>query len=63
MDKQFLRIVIPKNFMNTAITSDNFFIADTNNSVNWDFIKFPLPEGNWKIYSEEGKIIILVNDK
>jgi hypothetical protein len=49
MNQEFLRIVIPKNFMNTAITSDNYFIADTNDSVNWDFIKFPLPIGNWKL--------------
>jgi len=63
MDKEFIRIVIPKNFMNTAITTDNHFIADTNDSVNWDFIKFPLPEGNWKLYSIEGKVVILKNAK
>ena len=63
MDKEFIRIVIPKNFMNTAITIDNYFIADTNDSVNWDFIKFPLPDGNWKIHSEESKVVILRNAK
>jgi hypothetical protein len=62
MDKKHLKIIIPKNFMNVSITNDNFFIADTNDSVNWDFIKLPLPKGNWKIYSEKDKTIILVND-
>ena len=45
--------------MNSAVTSDNFFIADTNDSAKWDTLKFPLPKGRWSIYSISGKIAIL----
>jgi len=63
MGKEIIKIIIPKNFMNTAITIDNYFVADTNDSANWDFIKFPLPKGVWNIYSIKGKEIILKNAK
>ena len=46
--------------MNTAITTDNFFIADTNNSTNWDTLKFPLPEGNWSIFNVSNNKVTLI---
>jgi len=53
-----INIKIPNNFMNTAVTIDNHFIADTNDSNNFDTIKFPLPKGNWKIYKVSTNNII-----
>jgi len=55
-----ITIKIPKNFMNTAITKDNYFIADTNDSKNWDTIKFPLPKGKWKFKNIIDKEITLI---
>jgi hypothetical protein len=52
-------VVIPNGFMNTGITTNNYFIADTNDSNNWDTIKFPLPKGIWKIDKINGKIVTL----
>jgi hypothetical protein len=54
-----IEIELPKGFMNTAVTSDNFFIADTNNSANWDKLKFPLPRGKWSIHSTSNKKVVL----
>lgn len=45
-----LDIKIPRNFMNCAITIDNYFVADTNNSKEWDTLRFPLPDGKWHIH-------------
>ena len=57
-----IEIKIPNGFMNTAVTTDNFFIADTNDSANWDTLKFPLPEGNWSIFNvSNNKVTILRN--
>jgi len=44
--KKFIEIRIPKGFMNCDVTIDNNFIADTNDSENWDTLKFPLPRAN-----------------
>jgi len=55
-----ITIKIPKNFMNTAITKDNYFIADTNDSKNWNTIKFPLPKGKWIINNKRVNEIILI---
>lgn len=55
-----LTIEIPKGFMNTGVSTCNHFIADTNDSANWDTIKFPLPKGKWSIQNIEGKIVTLV---
>ena len=55
-----ISIILPKNFMNTGVTKNNYFIADTNDSANWDTLEFPLPSGNWKIHSQKGKIVTLV---
>lgn len=59
-----LTVKIPLNFMNTAITIDNFFVADTNNSEDFDILKFPLPEGKWSIYShavQKGEVVLVKN--
>jgi len=59
-EKEKLIIEIPKGYMNTGVSICNHFIADTNDSSNWDTIKFPLPQGKWSIRSVEGKIVTLV---
>jgi len=45
--------------MNTGISTCNHFIADTNDSANWDTLKFPLPKGKWSIQSIKGKMVTL----
>ena len=54
-----IEIELPKGFMNIAVTKDNFLIADTNDSSNWDTLKIPLPEGEWVIHSVFGKVVTL----
>lgn len=46
-----IRVTLPQGFMNVAITSDNYLVANTNNSAKWDTLKFPLPSGKWAIYA------------
>jgi hypothetical protein len=43
-----ISVVIPKGWMNCGVSIDNHFISDTNNSVDYDFLKFPLPSANHK---------------
>jgi len=52
-------IEIPKEFMNIGISTDNYLFADTNDSANWDTIRFPLPEGEWSILDVKGKMVTL----
>lgn len=42
--------------MNCGISTCNNFIADTNNSANWDTLKFPLPKAKhkWNIKCYKG---------
>ena len=54
-----IEIEIPKGFMNVAVTLNNLFIADTNDSQNWDTLKFPLPDGKWSVFSIDEKKVIL----
>lgn len=56
--ERFIYVQIPRNFMNCAITIDNYFIANTNNSSNWDTLKFPLPKpkNKWEIKGYWGDI-------
>lgn len=57
-----ITIELPKGFMNTAVVINkgySFFVADTNNSANWDTLKFPLPDGKWYIWNQKGKNVIL----
>lgn len=51
--KRFIDVQIPRNFMNCAITTDNFLIANTNDGSNWDTLKIPLPKpkNRWDIYN------------
>lgn len=61
-----IEIKIPKGFMNCGIgVDDNKFVADTNNSSNWDSLEFPLPYGKWSIYSykSNGTIVILKSNE
>lgn len=53
-----LSLKIPKGFYNYAISNNNFFIADTNDSQNWDIIVIPLPKGKWFIdaYDNTGRV-------
>jgi len=61
--KKFIEIRIPKGFMNCSVTIDNNFIADTNDSENWDTLKFPLPKGKWSIHSyKDSNIVVLQNN-
>jgi len=54
--KTYLNIELPKNFMNVGITNNNELVADTNNSAEWDTLKFPLPRGKWRIHSYKAKL-------
>lgn len=65
-----IEVEIPIGFMNCGISDSNNFIADTNNSVNYDTLKFPLPKPKyrWNIshYENSGdnlqkKIVVLVD--
>jgi hypothetical protein len=58
-----ITIEIPKGFMNTGVTINNNFIADTNDSSNWDTLKFPLPkpDGKWVIFNIKEKVVTLVD--
>ncbi len=54
--KKIIKVEIPKGFFNCGVTVCNHFIADTNNSVNWSTLKFPLPKPlgkKWAISSYE----------
>lgn len=62
-NRNMIEIEIPEGFMNVGITDDNNLIADTNDSANWDTLKFPLPKGKWVIYKTEKKKINLRNIK
>lgn len=43
-----INVEYPNGWSNCGITTDNHFIADTNNSANWDTLKFPLPKPKYK---------------
>ena len=53
-----IEIQIPKNFMNCGVSIKNNFVADTNNSQNWDTLCFPLPKPKhkWNIKSYKGEM-------
>jgi len=62
--RKLIEIELPKGFMNVGITTSNYLIADTNDSGNWDTLKFPLPKGEWEIYKYTGdsnKDVILID--
>ena len=43
-----IEVEIPKGFMNCGVSTCNHFVSDTNNSANWDTLKFPLPKAKYK---------------
>lgn len=59
MKTKTIQIELPNGFMNVAISNNNYLYADTNNSANWDTLKFPLPNGEWGIQSINSKIVTL----
>ena len=66
-----IEVEIPIGFKNCGISVCNHFIADTNDSSNWDTLKFPLPEPQykWNIKSykdginNSNKLIVVLIDK
>jgi len=38
----------PRGWSNCGVSISNHFIADTNDSTNWDTLKFPLPKAKYK---------------
>ncbi len=54
-----IEVKLPKGFMNVAITIDNHLIADTNNSADWDTLRFPLPPGQWRIDTIKQQKVVL----
>lgn len=61
--KKEITVVLPKGYMNVAVTIDNCLVADTNNSIEWDTLNFPLPFGEWKIRAITGKYVYLINTR
>ena len=59
--ENFIKIKLPKNFMNVGVTITNHLTANTNDSANWDDLRFPLPPGDWSIYtySNDNRIVTL----
>lgn len=66
-----IEVEIPIRFMNCGISVCNHFIANTNDGGNWDTLKFPLPEPqyrwNIKCYkvdiNNSNKLIVVLIDK
>jgi hypothetical protein len=50
-DMNMAEIIIPKGYYNYGITTDNYFIADTNDSANWEEIRIKLldSKSGWRI--------------
>lgn len=43
-----VRVEYPNDWANCRVSNSNHFIADTNDSSNWDTLKFPLPKPKYK---------------
>lgn len=60
-----IEITIPKGFMNCCVTTDNKFVADTNNSADWKTMQIPLPKPKhrWQVnnYSDNFTKVELVD--
>jgi hypothetical protein len=54
-----IKIKTPKGMMNHGVTLNNYLIADTNDSANWQTYKKKLPEGNWSIFKVVNNVVIL----
>ena len=62
-----IKIELPKGYMNVDVSLDNDLIADTNDSANWDTLRFPLPKPTFKwiihSYSDNNKIVVLIDQR
>jgi hypothetical protein len=62
-----IKVELPKGFMNVGVSLSNDLIANTNNSKDYDTLRFPLPKPSykWEIHSYEGdnKIVNLIDKK
>ena len=60
-----IKVELPKGFMNVGVSLSNHLIANTNDSSNWDTLRFPLPKPNhkWVIhsYEDDNKIVNLID--
>jgi hypothetical protein len=56
--RRTIEVEIPRGFMNCGVSTDNYFVSDTNDISNWDTLKFPLPKARyqWSINSYTGDI-------
>lgn len=54
-----INILLPSSLMNCTITKNNYFVADTNNSKNFQQLKIQLPQGKWSIRSYKYNNILL----
>ena len=46
--EKIIDVFYPNGWSNCGVTISNHFIADTNDSANWDTLKFPLPKPKYK---------------
>jgi len=58
-----IEIRLPKGYMNCRVTKSNKFVADTNNSGEWDEIKVSLPRGRWHLGEIDANRIIRLRRK
>lgn len=55
-----IEIKLPEGFSKPKITIDNYFTANYSLFLS-DGLKFPLPDGNWRIDSIKNRTITLVD--
>ena len=60
-----IKVELPKGFMNVGVSLSNDLIANTNDSANWNTLRFPLPKPThkWQIhsYEDDNKIVNLID--
>ena len=66
-----IEIILPTNFMNCAVTVNNNFTSNTNDSYNWGELSFPLPKPKygWMIkkykkhynVDDTNKVVVLID--
>ena len=65
IDLNKIKVELPKGFMNVGVSLGNDLIANTNDSSNWDTLRFPLPKPTykWQIhsYEDDSKIVYLID--
>ena len=66
IDMNKIKVELPKGFMNVGMSLSNDLIANTNDSSNWDNLRFPLPKPTykWQIhsYEDDNKIVYLIDN-